>query len=139
MQLTGSLGSWEASVVDMVKFLSALDGTRTKPFLSERSFEAMVAPVPPPVPLRENGATFGLGWDTVQKVDGGVHFAKGGGVTGVHTYIEHLPNNVDIAYFFNGSGLNQKPKVAAGASNAIHRAIKRVQHWPDINLFDQYK
>ena len=137
-KLTGPLGSWEASSIDMVKFLTAIDGTRTKPFLSAKSFAAMIAPVPPPVPVRQNGSTFGLGWDTAQRTDGGVHFAKNGGVAGVHTFIEHLPDNIDLVFFFNGTGIDQKPKIMGAATQEIHKAVANVRNWPQIDLFSQY-
>jgi len=137
-ELTGSLGSWESSVVDMSKFLTAVDGTRTKPFLSKASFDAMVAPVPPPVPVRENGSTFGLGWDSVKASPEGVQFAKNGGVPGVHTYIEHLPNNIDWVVFFNGTGISEKPNVLVSAMKAMHQAFPGVTDWPAVDLFTQY-
>ncbi len=137
-QVTGSLGSWESSVVDMCKFLTAVDGTRTRPFLSKASFDAMVAPVPAPVTVRANGSTFGLGWDSVKTTPEGALFEKNGGVPGVHTYIEHLPNNVDWVVFFNGTGVDQKPKAMGAALRSLHQALSDVTDWPKIDLFSQY-
>ncbi|MBS1955318.1 MAG: beta-lactamase family protein [Cyanobacteria bacterium SZAS-4] len=138
-QVTGSLGSWESSVVDMCKFLTAVDGTRTKPFLSKASFDQMVAPVPAPVAVRENGSTFGLGWDSVKTTPDGILFEKNGGVPGVHTYIEHLPNNVDWVVIFNGTGVDQKPKVMGAALRSLHQALSDVKDWPQIDLFQRYQ
>src|SRR5262245_30400412 len=56
-------GGWTASAVDMVRFLTALDGSRGKPFLEEKTFKQMIALPPPPLRVRDNGTHVGLGWD----------------------------------------------------------------------------
>jgi len=52
------------SAIDLVRFMTALDGTRGKPLLNEKMHEAMLAP-PPPLKPRPNGTWPGLGWDSV--------------------------------------------------------------------------
>lgn len=100
--LDPSFGNWMASSVDMVKVLTAIDGTRCQPPISPAAYQAMLAPLPPPMVNRPNGSHYGLGLDAVKVTQKGVFYTKNGGKPGAHTQIEHLPNNVDYAVMFNG-------------------------------------
>src|SRR5580692_8406226 len=51
-------GGWTMSAIDMVRFLTALDGSRGKPLLKEKTFEAMLAPPPPPLMPRADGTWY---------------------------------------------------------------------------------
>jgi N-acyl-D-amino-acid deacylase len=112
--LTGPMGSWVCSTNDMVKLLMALDGSDGRNFLSPASMQALVAPVPPPVPPRPNGFHFGLGLDRVYQTPNGTGYMKNGGVPGVHAQIEHLPGDLDFALFYNGQGHPDQNKKAIG-------------------------
>ncbi|HXG47786.1 MAG TPA: serine hydrolase domain-containing protein [Methylomirabilota bacterium] len=65
-------GGWLASVVDLARFVAALDDFRHSPVLKEASLQIMIAPPDPPVARLANGrlaATYyGCGWS----VAGGV-------------------------------------------------------------------
>src|SRR5439155_25987862 len=58
-------GGWVAPAVDMVRFLTALDDSRGKPLLGEKTIKQMSDLAPAPLKPRENGAYAGLGWDSV--------------------------------------------------------------------------
>lgn len=109
--LQPEFGNWLASSVDMVMFMTALDGTRCPPPISPGAYDAMLAPLPPPMVNRQNGSHYGLGLDAVKVSPSGVFYTKNGGKPGVHTQIEHLPNGVDYAVMFNG-GANESGAVA---------------------------
>ncbi len=100
--LNPGFGNWLASSVDMVMFMTALDGTRCPPPISGAAYDSMLAPLPPPMENRPNGSHYGLGLDAVKVSPAGVFYTKNGGKPGVHTQIEHLPNGVDYAVMFNG-------------------------------------
>jgi hypothetical protein len=85
--------------VDLVRFLTAVVGTRTAPFLSAALTDRMLSTGPGGVGIHPNGGWFGLGWDDVQRWPDGVLFEKDGGVTGSMTWIEHDPSGVDWALF----------------------------------------
>src|SRR5262249_18743651 len=65
MPMVDATGGWSGSVVDMLRFLTNLDGSRGKPVLTEKSRELMLASPPKPLRPRENGTYTGLGWDSV--------------------------------------------------------------------------
>jgi hypothetical protein len=88
----------------------------------------MLAPPPPPAVPRPNGSWFGLGWDRVLSEGQRVDFTKNGGVDGVHTQIEHMPNGTDFVVFLNGSGLKipNQPDALSAALKQIRQAIRAV-------------
>lgn len=100
--LQPGFGNWLASSVDMVMFMTALDGSRCPSPISDKSYQAMLAPLPPPMVNRPNGSHYGLGLDSVKSTANGFFYTKNGGKPGVHTQIEHLPNGVNFALMFNG-------------------------------------
>ncbi len=100
--LQAGFGNWLASSVDMVMFMTALDGSRCQSPISDASYQAMLAPLPSPMVNRPNGSHYGLGLDSVKSSPKGFFYTKNGGKPGVHTQIEHLPNGVNFALMFNG-------------------------------------
>ncbi len=60
--LQPGFGNWLASSVDMVMFMTALDGSRCPSPISNASYQAMLAPLPPLMVNRPNGSHYGLGW-----------------------------------------------------------------------------
>jgi CubicO group peptidase (beta-lactamase class C family) len=131
--------NWVASAPDMARFLTALDGSRGTPFLAPQSYAAMLAPPPPPLPLRPNGSHFGLGWDRVIKTAEGWEYSKNGGKPGVSAYIQHLANGVDWVVLFNSGHENipgeQTP--LGRARRDIPAAIRAVTVWPTHDLFQE--
>lgn len=136
--LEPAFGNWMATSVDMVKFLTALDGSRVQG-ISRESFAQMVAPLPPPMVNDKDGSHFGLGMDVVRDTDKGVFFSKNGAKPGVHCQIQHLPIGVDFCIMMNGGAQ------AADGSNVnpmpigkISMLMNRIQQWPDRDLFARY-
>lgn len=137
--LMPDFGNWMASAVDMVKFLTAIDGTRMQG-ISYDSFQQLIAPLPPPMKNNPNGSHFGLGLDTVRMTPQGVTFSKNGGKPGVHSQIIHLPNNTDFCVLFNGGsspdGTDANPMTAV---KSIRQVLNNVKDWPTTDLFPKYQ
>lgn len=129
--LQPGFGNWLASSVDMVMFLTALDGSRCPPPISAASYQAMLAPLPPPMVDRPNGSHYGLGLDAVKLSPGGVFYTKNGGKPGVHTQIEHLPNGVNYCVMFNG-GADEKGATAnplGPTLKQLRATLSSIQNW----------
>jgi len=125
--LTGPMGSWVCSTNDMVKLFMALDGSDGRHFFSQFAQQALVAPVPPPVPPRANGFHFGLGLDRVYQNQSGTGYMKNGGVPGVHAQVEHLPGDIDFCVFFNGAGHpDQGKKVIGFTCDTIREMLPQI-------------
>jgi CubicO group peptidase (beta-lactamase class C family) len=128
--------NWLATPTDMVRFLSAVSGTRGEPFLSPRIYRAMVAPPPPPLETRPGAKHVGLGWDAVRNLPSGDQFSKNGGKPGVGAWLEHFPNGVDWAFMINTtSGNKDEPNPAAEIIRRVGKAIEDHGAWPAIDLF----
>ena len=132
-------GNWIASVVDMTLFLTALDGSRGRPFLPAAQQEAMLAPPPAPLQVRKNGTHFGLGWDTVERTGHGLRYGKNGGKAGAAAYIEHLPGNIDWCLFINAIQHDEnEPAALNEAIQQIRAACEDRKKWPERDLFPRY-
>jgi CubicO group peptidase (beta-lactamase class C family) len=128
--------NWLATPTDMVRFLSAVSGTRGEPFLSPRIYRAMVAPPPPPLESRPGAKHVGLGWDAVRNLPSGDQFSKNGGKPGVSAWLEHFPDGVDWAFMINTtSGNKDEPNPAAEIIRRVGKAIEDHSAWPAIDLF----
>lgn len=134
--LMPSFGNWMASSIDMVKFLTAIDGSRMQG-ISADSYEQMLAPLPPPMQNRPNGGHFGLGLDNVRKTPLGYDYSKNGGKPGVHTQIEHLPNGVDYCLMLNG-GAGPKGQAMGNTVKSVKMILNNVKVWPQMDLFQDY-
>ena len=137
--LMPDFGNWMASSVDLVKFLTAIDGTRM-PGISQDSFQQLIAPLPPPMQNNPNGSHFGLGMDSVRMTEEGVTFSKNGGKPGVHCQIIHLPNNTDFCLMLNGGSSPDGTKVnpMTTAIKALRSTLNNVREWPAVDLFQNY-
>jgi CubicO group peptidase (beta-lactamase class C family) len=131
-------GNWMASAPDLVRFLTALDGSRGKPFLKRKTMAQMLALPPPPFKraLRATDVHFGLGWDVAQRVGQAWRYGKAGGRPGVSAWIEHQPDGVDWAVVFNTSSDKESKQTAVSeARKRIPEAINQVRAWPARDLF----
>ncbi len=137
--LMPSFGNWMASSVDMVRFLTAIDGTRIAG-ISEDSFQQMIAPLPPPMQNEANGSHFGLGMDSVRMTPEGVTYTKNGGKPGVHCQIVHLPHAIDFCLMFNGGTTTDGTVVnpLPPTLKQIRQVLTNVTEWPQVDLFDTY-
>jgi len=130
-------GNWLASVVDLARFLTAVSGTRGKPFLSFAARQQMLAVPPRPLSPRRNGSHLGLGWDSVTEVPWGIEFRKSGASAGVRTLIEHRPNGIDWVLLLNADGdLPGQPPATSAIGDKIRQAIDATRDWPENNFFE---
>ncbi len=130
-------GNWLARIVDLARFLTAVSGTRGKPFLTSAARQQMVAAVPPPLGPRHSGSHVGLGWDAVSEEPRGVQFHKTGSIAGARAYIEHRPDGIDWILLLNSNAQAEDQPAAAGEIvDQIRQAIDATRDWPDRNLFE---
>jgi N-acyl-D-amino-acid deacylase len=133
-------GAWIGSTVDLVRFLSAVDGSRIAPILSPALTQRMLSGDPSGVGSRPGGAAFGMGWDTVRTTPRGILFEKNGGVLGTMTWIEHRPGDVDWAMFFNRSEPEAlRPEMHELFVDGTRREIERVTRWPEVDYFRELR
>jgi CubicO group peptidase (beta-lactamase class C family) len=134
-------GGWTMSTIDLVRFLTSLDGTRGKPLLKEKEFEAMLAPPPPPLMPRPNGTWYGLGWDIAVRRDAEFGFAKDGLWIGMRSFMKRSPNGVSWALVFNASMQMDADdnRTMTEAIKGVLEKIETLDKLPKIDLFEDFK
>ena len=160
--LSGPMGSWIASAEDLVRLLTAIDGTKKPAILNQDSITEMFAAPAPPMTPRPNGTYFGIGWDVVTPAANlsQRQYSKNGGVAGIHSLIEHRAGDIDVALLFNGNGYldtsedadpnvesnansnlntnsNTTAKLFGKARKTINLILDNNSDWPQTDLFEQ--
>jgi N-acyl-D-amino-acid deacylase len=140
LPMIDAAGGWSASVVDLVRLLTNLDGSRGKPVLGEKMRQAMVEKPPAPLRPRESGTWFGLGWDIVLVKDGAAGYYKDGSYQGMRTFMKRLPSGLNWALLYNAS-LEFDPhdtQVAAHVAEQVRQIIESNDKYPDTDLFKDF-
>jgi N-acyl-D-amino-acid deacylase len=140
LPMVDAAGGWSCSVVDMVRFLTNLDGSRGQSVLSEKTRTRMMEPPPAPIRPRADGTHYGLGWDSVVVKGKTFAYFKDGSYQGMRTYMKRLPTGVNWALLYNAS-MEFDPQDMQTASATIHevrRHVESIGKYPDIDLFKEY-
>ncbi len=141
LPMVSASGGWSASVVDMARFLTNLDGSRGEPILGEKMRKAMVEAPPAPLKPREDGTWFGLGWDMAVVKDKEYGYIKDGSYQGMRTFMKRLPNGVNWVLLYNAS-MDFDPhdlQIATGTVQEVRKLIDGVNKHPDIDLFKEFE
>jgi CubicO group peptidase (beta-lactamase class C family) len=140
LPMINAAGGWSASVVDMARFMTNLDGSRGEPVLSEKMRQVMLEPPTPPLKPRENGTWFGLGWDSVIVKDKTFTYYKEGSYQGIRTYMKHFPSGVNWVLLYNAS-MEFDPRDTQLATRAVdeaHQLVEGIGKHPDVDLFKEF-
>jgi N-acyl-D-amino-acid deacylase len=139
--LADAAGGWSISAVDLARFLTALDGSRGKKFLSPAALKLMVGPPPAPLKPRADGTYYGLGWDLVRKTKEGTGYAKDGLLPGTRTFMGRRPNGLNWVVLFNsGEGMTPQEVIAEfDPKKDIEEHLGRTTKWPEVDLFNDYR
>lgn len=140
LPMIAAAGGWAASAVDMMRFMTNLDGSRGQCVLSEKSRAVMLEAPPAPLKPRADGTYFGLGWDIVA-VEGKVfEYFKDGVYQGMRTFSKRLPTGVNWALLYNASldFDSQDAGTVAHAAQDVHKLVAKFDKYPDVDLFKEY-
>jgi N-acyl-D-amino-acid deacylase len=139
-QYSDAAGGWTASAVDMIRLLTALDGSRGKPLLDEKTFRLMIEPSPTLRP-RADGTHVGLGWDKVVLTDKGYGYFKDGLWHGMRAFMIRGHNGVNAVLLFN---VSMQPdvldkRIVDDAVQQIRRKLEEIEKYPDFDLFGEFR
>jgi N-acyl-D-amino-acid deacylase len=140
LPMVNAAGGWNASAVDMVRFLTALDGSRGKALLKETTFKQMLAKPPAPVQPRKDGTWNGLGWPTVSVTEKGFGYLHDGSFHGMRTFMKRSSKGVNWALLFNVS-MNPDPvdaNIIKQAIQEVRQHVENFDNYPAIDLFSEY-
>lgn len=134
-------GGWSLSAVDMVRFLTAMDGSRGKRFLNDQTFDLMLEPPPAPIKPRPDGSFTALGWASATKSKESFAYYQEGAWHGAHTFLRRSPRGVNWALVFNAS---MQPDMADSKAmqttvQRVRERLEKLERFPDIDLFKEMR
>jgi N-acyl-D-amino-acid deacylase len=140
LPMVDSAGGWSASAVDMLRFLTNMDGSRGKPILGEKMRQEMLAAPPEPIKPRADGSHFGLGWDFVYTKDKEIGYTKDGCYQGIRTFMKRKETGVSWALLYNASMEMDAldVQIATSTVHEIREFVERFDKYPDVDLFKEY-
>jgi N-acyl-D-amino-acid deacylase len=134
-------GGWAISAVDMARFLTALDSSRGKALLDEKTFRQMIELPPKPLGPRENGTHVGLGWDSVILPENGFGYYKDGSWYGMRAFMKRLPSGVNWVLVFNASMQPDSvdTRTVGDAVQDVRKHIEEIERAEkDTDLFKEF-
>jgi CubicO group peptidase (beta-lactamase class C family) len=140
LPMLDATGGWSASVVDMARFITNLEGSRGVPVLNEKTRRLMIEPPPAPLKPKPNGTYMGLGWDGVNVQGKSYTVFKDGSYQGMRTFMKRLPTGVCWCLFYNAS-MDFDPvdmQIASGTVHVVRRVVEGMEKYPDVDLFKEY-
>jgi N-acyl-D-amino-acid deacylase len=140
LPMVDATGGWSASVVDMARFLTNLEGSRGPAVLNEKTRRLMIEPPSPPLKARPNGTYFGLGWDSVAVQGKAYTVYKEGSYQGMRTFMKRLPTGVCWCLFYNAS-MDFDPvdvQIAGSTVHEVRRLVEGIDQYPKIDLFKEF-
>lgn len=125
MVLLGSAGGWIASPVDLMKLLVVIDAdNRIKDILTTKSIAEMTH-------VDENGLD-PLGWRSTNENG---EWWRTGTLPGSSVLVKRQPNGISWVMITNTSNY-KGPHLAIEMDRAMSTVLKKINQWPDYNLFD---
>jgi CubicO group peptidase (beta-lactamase class C family) len=133
-------GGWVVSSVGMARVLTALDGSRGRPLLNEKTYRLMLAPPPPPLKHQPDGSYNGMGWPKVTPSPKGLSYAHDGQWYGMRTFMKHSARGVDWVLLFN---VTMQPdqvdaRVITQAIEEIRQRVEGRDRYPDVDYFADF-
>ncbi len=142
IELTDSSGGWVASAIDLLRYLTAIDGRRAPAFLSSASIAEMLAK--PPYLANPNATSwYAKGWNYTPTTGGEGIWEHDGALSGTRTNIVRFASGRAYAIVFNSRPADENPidrsdPFKTEVTQAINAAFSRVQRFPSHDLFPQY-
>jgi N-acyl-D-amino-acid deacylase len=141
LSMARAAAGWSASPVDMVRFLTALDGSRGKAFLKERTLGLLREAPPPPLKKAKNGNFPGLGFEIAYAEKDGYGWFQDGNWYGMRTFMKRSPRGVNWVLALNAS---MQPdlldrRVAAAAVQQVKTTVERIGEYPKVDFFGDFR
>lgn len=129
-------GGWVASSVDLLRFVTAVDGRPPRQdLLQPSSIQTMISR--PADPLWAGSSFYyGFGW-LVRPVDGDANWWHGGSLPGTTALLVRANNGLAWAALFNGRAGSSSGSFAADLDEAMWTAVGAAQGWPGHDLFSR--
>ncbi len=141
MPMVQAAGGWTGSAIDLMRVLTALDGSSGKPLLAPATFKLMLTPPPAPFKAKGDGTFNALGWPVARVAPQGFGYAHDGNFHGMRTFLQRSVRGVNVALLFNVSAQPDPvdTKMIAQAVQETRRRVEAMETYPDVDLFSQFR
>ena len=133
-------GGWIGSAADLLRFVTAVEGSRGPALLKDETLRQMTAR--PPAPVSQTGPTYyGLGWmirapDKPHADWRQTNWWHTGSLPGTAALVVRASNGTCWAALFNSRALADKSKdSAAELDRLLWQAYGEIKQWPEHDLF----
>jgi CubicO group peptidase (beta-lactamase class C family) len=128
-------GAWIASAIDLVRFASAMDGSRKPGPLKPATARLVESRPPAPLPA-DAAAYYGFGW-WIRWVGHNANWSHNGSLPGTMTLLVRAHNGLKWAIL-----VNLRPeddgKFMGEMDRGMWKAVGKVSKWPEGDLFKRY-
>ena len=129
-------GGWIASVVDLMRFITAVDGhTGRSDLLQLATIELMVSR-PELSDWKNSDYYYGLGW-LVRPIGSEANWWHTGSLPGTATILVRTYHGLAWAALFNSWPFDQNTFMSE-LDNALWQAVNGITAWPSFDLFENY-
>ena len=130
-------GGWIASTVDLLRFLTAVDGREDRPdLLQPLTIDLMISRPPPPL-WTGSSYYYAMGW-LVRPTSGDANWWHDGSLPGTTALLVRAYNGLAWAALFNARASGGGASFAADLDAALWEAAGTVTEWPAHDLFAQH-
>lgn len=127
-------GGWVASPIDLMRFVTSVDGSRSPVFLEPETVSLMVSR--PDTPDWEGTSSYyGMGW-RIRPVRNNANWWHVGDLPGTTTILVRTYHGLAWAALFN-SRPRDSEKFQGELDDALWEAVRGVTKWPSHDLFQQ--
>lgn len=129
-------GGWIASVVDLMRFVTAVDGHDIRPdFLQPSTIELMVSR-PELINWQNSDWYYGFGW-SVRPIGVEANWWHNGALPGTVSIIVRSYHDLAWVALFNSRPLDFDTFIRE-LDNALWQAVNGITEWPSYDLFEDY-
>ncbi|HVP90308.1 MAG TPA: serine hydrolase domain-containing protein [Terriglobales bacterium] len=129
-------GGWIASAVDLVRFVTAVDGLATRPDVVQASTIALMTARPSLPDWASSDWYYALGWQ-VRPIGTGANWWHTGSLPGTVTIMVRAHNGLAWAALFNTRPADADA-FTTELDSALWTAVGGVTDWPTTDLFDSH-
>lgn len=138
-----SHGGWLASAVDLARFSAALDAPQKYKLLGAESLKQMHARPPGLAGFDESGKPkdvfYSMGWLNRVVGEGKTNHWHTGSLPGTATVLVRRHDGRNFVALFNARTSPHVQHLGRAIDGLLHKAANEVKHWPNIDLFDNFK
>ncbi len=126
-------GGWIASSIDLMRFVTAIDGKRGAALLKPETVKLMLSK-PNRSDVRDVSMYYAMGW-IVRPAGNEAEWRHGGSLAGAHSLLVRRADGVAWTVVFNSEF--REELVFAELDRNLSQAINEVREWPTHDLFGQ--